>query len=73
MCGGGGYVPPKPAKLEPPPPAPAPPEETADVPELQENIGVSESKQRRFKSQGTRSLRIPLGGTTEASGLNIPV
>ena len=73
MCGGSPPPAPTPAKLPEPPPSPAPPEETADAPELQDNIGVSESKKRRFKAQGTRSLRIPLGGTTEASGLNIPV
>ena len=75
MCGGSPPPPPTPAKLPDPVPAPAAPEETGQAPQLQEGgVGSSESEKRRYKSQGTRSLRIPLGvGDEEATGLNIPV
>ena len=76
MCGGSvPSPPPPPAKLADPVPAPPAPEQTAQAPQLQDDvIGSNESAKRRFKAQGTRSLRIPLGiGDDSAQGLNIPV
>ena len=78
MCGGSVPSPPPPAELPEPVPAPPAPEQTAQAPKLQDDvigaIGSSESEKRRFKAQGTSSLRIPLGiGDDSAQGLNIPV